>query len=48
MVDRDLVDLFTAKQHSIGALRLVLQDFDVANAALFPLLRVRIKPGEAK
>ena len=44
MVDGDLVDLLTAKQHSIRALALVLQDLNVANAALFPLLGVRIEP----
>ena len=44
MVDGDLVDLLTAKQNSIRALALVLQDLNVANAALFPLLGVRIEP----
>ena len=44
MVDGDLVDLLTAKQNSIRALALVLQDLNVADAALFPLLGVRIEP----
>ena len=44
MVDGDLVDLLTAKQNSIRALALVLQDLNVADAGLFPLLGVRIEP----
>ena len=44
VVDGNLVDLLTSKQNSVSALTLVLQDLDIANAALFPFFGVGIKP----